>query len=90
MHNSGCDEYAEILQREIGGEIKPFYPPGNARLLGPYAHIPAADLASRLGGWAHHTVVVKDGRVWDQFVSAMPIDDFKALWEFGDVIDFGF
>jgi hypothetical protein len=80
VHNSGCDEYAEILQREIGGEIKPFYPPG----------IPAADLASRLGGWAHHTVVVKDGRVWDQFVSAMPIDDFKALWEFGDVIDFGF
>ena len=39
----------------------------------------------------HHTVVVKEGRVYDQFTgrNGMPIGDWKAQWQPND-LDFGF
>lgn len=42
--------------------------------------------------WAHHTVVVKDGRVYDQFTGSegLPIEEWKSLWDYTDEIDFGF
>lgn len=43
-------------------------------------------------GWFHHEVVVGNGRVYDAFTGhgGVPIDEYKALWEFPDAINFGF
>jgi hypothetical protein len=86
VHNVGCDEFAAELQQQIGGRIHSFVPPAGAPWLGDYALKPASEF------WGHHTVVVRDGRVYDQFTGSdgLPIDEWKALWDYGDDIDFGF
>lgn len=87
VHNT-CDDVAAAIQAAIGGEIKTFTPPFGAPLF------PAG--AYRLGTntpWYYHTVVVKDGRVYDEFTPAggLPIDEWKQLWgDLADDIDFGF
>lgn len=42
--------------------------------------------------WFHHTVVVRNGRVYDAFTGSqgIPIDKYKAMWEMGDILKFGF
>lgn len=69
----------------VGGEIKTFAGPGTP-YLGPYR--PNGQIVQE--AWDYHTVVVSDGLVYDEFVWAMPIDEWKALWDYADVIDFGF
>lgn len=85
VHNAGCDEWAAAFQAKSGGEIKTFTGPlGKDYPLGPYKGSPGED-------FFHHTVVVRDGKVFDQFhPHGIPIDEFKAKWEYGDDIDFGF
>jgi len=41
--------------------------------------------------WDEHTVVVADGRVFDVYGPAdgVPIDDWKALWDYPEAINFG-
>jgi pretoxin HINT domain-containing protein len=85
VHNAGCDEWAAAYAGVSGGTQKTFRPPGGAPMLGKYRLSPNED-------WGHHSVVVKDGRVFDQFTGpqGVPINEWKKLWEYGDVIDFGF
>lgn len=42
--------------------------------------------------WATHDVVLKDGMVYDALTGpeGLPTDAYKALWEYSDVINFGF
>jgi len=83
VHNSGCDEFAQAFQRAHGGETHTFQ--GSPRT-GPYA------LSEESSVWRYHTVVVKDGRVFDQFTGpgGIPIGEWKSLWDYPDAIDFGF
>ncbi|MFI6596885.1 RHS repeat-associated core domain-containing protein [Nonomuraea sp. NPDC050536] len=85
VHNAGCDEWAELFQKNHGGEIKTFYPPDGAPSLGDYTLEPNES-------WKHHTVVVKDGRVYDQYTGShgMPINEWKREWHYHEDINFGF
>ncbi|MBP5890919.1 polymorphic toxin-type HINT domain-containing protein [Streptomyces scabiei] len=76
VHNAGCDDFADVLQREIGGEIWTLDPRAPFPALGDYK------LANE--SWGHHTVVVKDGRVYDQFTGrdGMPMGEWKAQWDY--------
>lgn len=79
---NGCEKCARYIRRQIGGDI--YRIEANAPALGKYR--------DKNTGWAHHDVVVKDGRVYDAFGPAegVPIDKFKDLFEYSDVINFGF
>jgi hypothetical protein len=76
---------ARQIQGHVGGQIVRITPADpSARFLGPYrGHDP---------GWAYHEVVVREGRVYDAFTGhqGLPIGEYKALWEYRDVINFGF
>ncbi|MFE7135923.1 polymorphic toxin-type HINT domain-containing protein, partial [Streptomyces sp. NPDC057638] len=78
VHNAGCDEFAEKLHQRIGGEIWTITPKGFP-VLGPYK------LANE--DWGHHTFVIKDGRVYDQFTGAggMPLEEWKTQWDYPDL-----
>ncbi|MET9672281.1 polymorphic toxin-type HINT domain-containing protein, partial [Streptomyces sp. NPDC006482] len=78
VHNAGCDEFADTLQQKIGGEVWTLTPKAPFPALGDYK------LAKE--SWGHHTVVVKDGRVYDQFTGkdGMPMDEWKAQWDYPD------
>ncbi|WP_170208924.1 polymorphic toxin-type HINT domain-containing protein [Cellulomonas oligotrophica] len=94
VHNAGCDEWAAAFVKRTGGqsdEIKTFESPlGRHSPLGPY----------RPGGpgtkavdedWFHHTVVVRGAQVFDQWhPGGVGVDDFKQMFDYNDVIDFGF
>jgi RHS repeat-associated protein len=79
---SGCERVARQIKQSIGGEIKIIK--SKTRALGAYR--------GKNWGWFTHTVVVKNGRVYDAFTSGagLSIDEFKALWQYPDAIDFGF
>ncbi|WSQ99535.1 polymorphic toxin-type HINT domain-containing protein [Streptomyces sp. NBC_01210] len=78
VHNAGCDDFADKLQAKIGGEIYTLTPKDGLPALGDY----------KLAGesWGHHTVIVKDGKVYDQFTGkdGMPIDEWKGKWAYPD------
>lgn len=91
VHNSGCDEWAETFARSPN-EIRTFESPLGRQdgWLGPYRPggpgTPAVD-----ENWGHHTVVVRDGQVFDQWhPDGVSISEFKEMWDYGDVINFGF
>ncbi|MFC8827583.1 Hint domain-containing protein [Streptomyces sp. NPDC057137] len=78
VHNAGCDEFADELQQRMGGEIWTLTPKAPFPALGDYK------LAKE--SWGHHTVVVKNGRVYDQFTGGdgMPIDAWRRQWDWPD------
>ncbi|MDA1055684.1 MAG: polymorphic toxin-type HINT domain-containing protein [Planctomycetota bacterium] len=84
---TGCEDVAKNIQGAIGGKI---------HRIKPNASLPGRPRLGARGGqrtdWFYHEVVVKDGRVYDALTgpNGLPIDEFKRLWEYGDVIDFGF
>ena len=88
VHNTGCDEFASQFARANGGEVFTIKPPSGLRVF--------ADDAYALGPgepWFHHTVVVKNGLVFDQFTgpAGMPIDVWKQQWgDLAEEIHFGF
>jgi len=43
-------------------------------------------------GWNNHHVVVKDGMVYDALTgpNGMATSAYKQLWEYADVLNFGF
>jgi hypothetical protein len=86
VHNSGCDEFAEALQKRIGGEIKTFKP-SDSTLWEAGTYFP-----NNVEVWYHHTVVVRNGQVFDQFFpKGISIVDWKRMWgNAGKNIDFGF
>jgi hypothetical protein len=80
----GCDEVADKVVREIGGERGRIEPSVEETVLGPYRGVHAP--------WYYHTVVVLDGRVYDAFTGrdGVPIEEYKDLWQYRDDIDFDF
>ncbi|WP_051803121.1 RHS repeat-associated core domain-containing protein [Actinocatenispora sera] len=91
VHNSGCDEWAAEFKKQNGGEIKTFYGPGGKELpMGPYR--PKGPGTPELDEpWFHHTVVVRDGKVYDQWhPKGIGIDEYKTRFDYAEDIDFGF
>ncbi|MFJ9760304.1 polymorphic toxin-type HINT domain-containing protein [Streptomyces sp. NPDC101149] len=88
VHNAGCDQWAAKFAAKNGGEIKTFTgPDGKDWPLGPYK--PGGKEVDET--WFHHTVVVRDGKVFDQWhPGGIDSEEFKGLWTYGDDIDFGF
>lgn len=78
VHNAGCDDFAAKLQKKMGGEIWTITPKDGLPSLGDYK------LANE--SWGHHTFVLKDGRVYDQFTGpdGMPLDQWKTEWSYPD------
>jgi hypothetical protein len=93
---SGCVDVAKSIQKAIGGEIKTFKSPAGPNGVLGYVKNSAGKFVNPAGtsarGWFSHTVVVKDGRVYDALTGSAgkTISEYKALWEYGDVINFGF
>jgi hypothetical protein len=66
------------------GPDGPDFPLGEYRPRGPGT--PALDET-----WFHHTVVVKDGKVYDQWLpDGVGIDEYKASFDYVEYIGFGF
>jgi RHS repeat-associated protein len=90
---NGCEAVARSIQRSIGGEVKVITSPG--RFLGRVRDS-AGEFVNpagpKAGGWSNHHVVVKDGRVYDALTgpNGMSTTAYKQMWEFGDVLNFGF
>jgi RHS repeat-associated protein len=87
VHNAGCDEWAAAFANSPE-EIKSFRSPypalGEYRPAGPGT--PAVEES-----WGHHTVVVRDGTVFDQWhTGGVSIEEFKQMWDYAALIDFGF
>jgi RHS repeat-associated protein len=82
---TGCESAAKQIKKHIGGDIKRIVP------MDPRASNLGAYRGQNIG-WSHHEVVVKDGRVYDAFTGhkGATIDEYKALWEYADAINFGF
>ncbi|MBI2823266.1 MAG: hypothetical protein HYX69_01095 [Planctomycetia bacterium] len=72
------------IQKLIGGTIKEIRP-ARGTFLGNFNGIPTPK-------WGYHTVVVKDGRVYDALTGhqGMAIDEYKKLWDYASDINFGF
>lgn len=79
-----CPNDALRIHKQLGGETRTIRPPRGLGNLGGYRGYDA--------DWAQHLVVVKDGRVYDPWTSRYgePTDVYKARWEWGGVLDFGF
>jgi hypothetical protein len=91
VHNAGCDEWAATFAARNGGDIKTFVGPGGKGLpMGPYR--PGGPGAPELNeSWFHHTVVVKDGKVYDQWArEGVEVSKFKERFLYWEDIDFGF
>ncbi|MEE4543024.1 RHS repeat-associated core domain-containing protein [Streptomyces sp. V4-01] len=90
VHNAGCDEWAAKFQIRNGGEIKTFFGPREDRAMGPYR--PKGPGTPMLNEeWFYHTVVVKDGKVYDQWhQGGIDADDYKTRFDYGDDMEFGF
>jgi hypothetical protein len=81
--SNGCEENARQIQKQIGGTVARITPKVDPALGG---------YREKDWGWAHHDVVVKDGRVYDAFTggNGATIDEYKSLWQYPDWINFGF
>jgi hypothetical protein len=81
------DQVARSIQSVIGGHIHGIQPspsvPGKATL------VPRSGQAT---GWFYRQAVAIDGRVCDATTcpEGLSINEYKAAWEYADVIDFGF
>jgi len=84
-NNPNCEQVAEEIQQRIGGEIHHIRPRPPDPTLGPSQNNTGPD------PWFYHDVVVKNGRVYDGTTgpAGMPIDAYKAMFEFADVLDWG-
>jgi hypothetical protein len=83
MCRVGCENVARQIHRHVGGDIVRITPK-NAPSLGAFR--------GKSWGWAHHEVVVRDGRVFDLTTGhqGLPITEYKQLWQYPDGINFGF
>ncbi|HVX91228.1 MAG TPA: thrombospondin type 3 repeat-containing protein, partial [Candidatus Paceibacterota bacterium] len=79
----GCERVAKQIRNLIGGEIKTIVPK-DARYL--------PEFQGESTGWYSHTLVVKDGRVYDAFTGyeGLPIEQYKGLWNGQGEINWGF
>jgi hypothetical protein len=83
--STGCENVAANIQSRIGGDIFTIKNgAGDNFFLGKYR---GEDTM-----WKSHTVVVKDGKVFDAFTGRYgeAIDQWKARWDYADILHFGF
>jgi RHS repeat-associated protein len=90
---TGCEDVALSIRHAIGGEIKIIT--GPARFLGRVRNSAGKYVnpaGTRAPGWSEHHVVVKDGKVYDALTGpgGMETSAYKGLWEYADVLKFGF
>jgi RHS repeat-associated protein len=80
----GCEKAAKSIKNLIGGQIYRIVPKSSR-------YLPAYRGADSLM-WEFHEVVVKGGRVYDATTGAkgVTIEEFKALWDGAEFINFGF
>jgi hypothetical protein len=80
---NGCEAVARDIQKRMGGELR-HITPKTGLFLGEYRGSEAP--------WGYHDVVVREGRVYDAFTerTGLPIDQYKALWKYADMLNFGF
>lgn len=78
---------AATAHKVMGGERVVIKPPegSGARFLGPSKNNPAGD-------WTYHEVVINSGRVYESFTgpNGMPVDEYKAQFDYSDALNFGF
>ena len=81
------DQAARSIQSVIGGHIHGIQP--SASIPGKATLVPRSGQAT---GWLYGQAVVIDGRVCNATTGpeGLPINVHKAVWEYADVIDFGF
>ncbi|MET8541073.1 polymorphic toxin-type HINT domain-containing protein, partial [Kitasatospora sp. NPDC004799] len=79
-----CKECAESIRDSLGG--------GNVVRFDPAPYPAFGRYQGQEHVWTHHYVVVRDGRVYDAFTprGGLTIPEYKALWEYGPDINFGF
>ena len=79
-----CEACANKIQKMIGGRVQRIDPNG-APVLGPSVNNPDGD-------WAYHYAVIKDGVAYDGFTgkAGLPVDAYKAQWQYSRWINFGF
>jgi hypothetical protein len=79
-----CPEDSMRIHTVLGGETRNIRPPIGLSALGGYRGYDAR--------WGQHLVVVKDGRVYDPWTGRYgePVTVYKARWEWGDALVFGF
>jgi hypothetical protein len=80
---NGCEDVAKQIHRHVGGNIVRITPKDTPRL---------GAFRGQNWRWAHHEVVVRDGRVYDITTGhqGVPIAEYKRLWEYPHDINFGF
>ncbi|WP_211841613.1 polymorphic toxin-type HINT domain-containing protein [Rudaeicoccus suwonensis] len=89
VHNYGCDEWASNFASKNGGEIKSFSDPDGLPLGEYRPDGPDTDAVPET--WFHHTVVLRDDLVYDEYnPNGASIDDFKQMFQYHEFIHFGF
>ncbi|GAA2114395.1 RHS repeat-associated core domain-containing protein [Streptomyces synnematoformans] len=80
--STGCEDVARKIQSQIGGTRYRITDSYGAPSLGKYR---GEDTM-----WAHHDVVIRDGRVYDAWTSRYgePLDQYRSRFEYGDDLRF--
>ncbi len=83
MCRNGCEDVAKQIHRHVGGNIVRITPKDTPHL---------GAFRGQNWRWAHHEVVVRDGRVYDITTGhqGVAIAEYKRLWEYPHDINFGF
>jgi RHS repeat-associated protein len=76
-----CTQCAITIQQRIGGQIETIEPAGGEPKLGPSIYDPN-------GTWSYHTVVVKNGLIFDSFTGpqGVPIDQYLQFFKYADAV----
>ncbi len=79
----GCEGIARQINKHVGGEIIRILPKDTPRL---------GAFRGQNWRWAHHEVVVRNGRVYDITTGhqGLEIAEYKKLWAHSNDINFGF
>lgn len=80
--STGCEDVARQIQSQIGGTRHRITDAYGAPSLGKYR---GEDTR-----WAHHDVVIRDGRVYDGWTDRYgePIDVYRSRFEYGEYLRF--
>ncbi|MBA4862503.1 RHS repeat-associated core domain-containing protein [Streptomyces sp. PSKA54] len=78
--SNGCEACAVEIQSKIGGERMRITDSYGAPTLGKYR--------GEDTNWAHHDVVLRDGRVYDAWTGQRgePLEQYMSRWEYGEYL----
>ncbi|SFN92072.1 intein C-terminal splicing region [Chryseobacterium oleae] len=85
LQNASCDADALAIQKVVGGDIMTVSNPMKGLQLGPVKYG-----SEEVSGWFYHKAVKVGDVVFDRITgpSGMHINDYKALFEYGDDLIF--